>query len=236
MNVSFSLPLNANAAQVREVVQAIHEFFNLTADTPQSVIEHAAASAAVAHGTVSAASLATPAPAQASNTGVELDTAGLPWHADIHASSKTKNDDGTWRKKRGVDKATVTRVEAELRQVQAAPAPVNSTPPPSAAIPSPSAAVVPPAMTAAQPASPPPGIPVPGANIANPYTDLVAYLAKHTNTPENPTGRIPSNYPDQLLVHYGVTDGSGNPSLTLLAGRPDIAKTMHDFLKSQIGE
>lgn len=45
----------------------------------------------------------------------ERDSRGLPWHADIHASSKALNADGTWRTKRGVDKALVASVEAELR-------------------------------------------------------------------------------------------------------------------------
>ena len=45
----------------------------------------------------------------------ERDSRGLPWHADIHAGSKALNADGTWRTKRGVDKALVESVEAELR-------------------------------------------------------------------------------------------------------------------------
>ncbi len=55
--------------------------------------------------------------------GVELDSRGLPWDARIHASTKVKNtSDDTWRNKRGVDKALLTQVEAELKQVMAAPA------------------------------------------------------------------------------------------------------------------
>lgn len=46
----------------------------------------------------------------------ERDSRGLPWHADIHAGSKALNADGTWRTKRGVDKALVERIEQELRQ------------------------------------------------------------------------------------------------------------------------
>ena len=34
-------------------------------------------------------------------TGVELDSAGQPWDEKLHASSKAKVADGTWRKKRG---------------------------------------------------------------------------------------------------------------------------------------
>lgn len=60
-----------------------------------------------------------PTPASA-----ELDSAGLPWDKRIHASSRNKLQDGTWRMMRGVDKAVVESVEAELRAVQAIPVPV----------------------------------------------------------------------------------------------------------------
>ena len=50
------------------------------------------------------------------------DKDGLPWDERIHASSKTLNADGTWRKKRGVSDAEVTQVEAQLRGVMAIPA------------------------------------------------------------------------------------------------------------------
>lgn len=45
----------------------------------------------------------------------ETDSTGLPWDERIHASSKALNADGTWRTKRGVDKALVASVEAALR-------------------------------------------------------------------------------------------------------------------------
>ena len=46
---------------------------------------------------------------------VELDTAGLPWDVRIHASTKTKVKDGTWKSKRGLDETTKQSVIAELR-------------------------------------------------------------------------------------------------------------------------
>lgn len=45
----------------------------------------------------------------------ETDSTGLVWDERIHSSSKALNADGTWRTKRGVDKALVAQVEAELR-------------------------------------------------------------------------------------------------------------------------
>lgn len=44
----------------------------------------------------------------------ELDSNGIPWDERIHASTKTKNKDGSWKSLRGVDKDLVTQVEAEL--------------------------------------------------------------------------------------------------------------------------
>lgn len=45
----------------------------------------------------------------------ETDASGLPWDERIHASTKTKNADGKWKKRKGVQQPTVEQVEAELR-------------------------------------------------------------------------------------------------------------------------
>lgn len=56
--------------------------------------------------------------------GVELDTQGIPWHHEIHASTKSKNKDGSWMKKRGLnDEAKYNRIVAELKALHAMPAP-----------------------------------------------------------------------------------------------------------------
>lgn len=83
---------------------------------------------------------ATPAPAAA------VDAKGLPWDERIHASSRAKIADGSWRMKRGVQSHVVEAVEAELRAqmgfvgqsgstvaFDAAPADGASVPPPPAA-------------------------------------------------------------------------------------------------------
>lgn len=98
---------------------------------------------------------------------VELDSKGLPWDERIHASTKTKVADGTWKAKRGInDPALVARVEAELRARIAAPAPAAEHAPAmdAAAVfggavapaPLPPAAIVPPAAPSlpAAPAAP----------------------------------------------------------------------------------
>jgi hypothetical protein len=48
-------------------------------------------------------------------TGVERDRRGLPWDGRIHASSRAKVADGTWRMRRNVSDDVIMKVEAELR-------------------------------------------------------------------------------------------------------------------------
>lgn len=48
-----------------------------------------------------AAPTPTPAVAPEPPAGPELDSEGQPWNAELHASTKAKVADGTWRKKRG---------------------------------------------------------------------------------------------------------------------------------------
>lgn len=71
----------------------------------------------------------TPAPvAQAPvNNSDELDVKGLPYDARIHSAGKSKNQDGTWRYRRGVDPALVEQVEKEISKIRTA-SPVTSAP------------------------------------------------------------------------------------------------------------
>lgn len=68
-----------------------------------------------------AAAPSVPAAPSTHAPAVELDSKGLPWDERIHASTKAKISDGTWRMKKQVDSALVTSVEAELRARVAAP-------------------------------------------------------------------------------------------------------------------
>lgn len=51
----------------------------------------------------------------------ELDVNGLPWDERIHASSKTRNADGSWRQRRNLSPVTLETVTAELRARAANP-------------------------------------------------------------------------------------------------------------------
>lgn len=69
------------------------------------------------------------------------DKNGLPWDERIHAGTKALNGDGTWKKRRGVDDATVAAVTAEL--TGAAPQPEPTPAPTPAPTPEPTPAPVP---------------------------------------------------------------------------------------------
>jgi hypothetical protein len=83
-----------------------------------------------------AAGTAPPAP-QETTDGPELDAEGLPWDSRIHASTRTRNKDETWRLLRGVDQGLVDQVKAELKAAMSAPVPAS---PPAAPAETPPAA------------------------------------------------------------------------------------------------
>lgn len=56
----------------------------------------------------------------------DLDKNGIPWDGRIHASSKAKIADGSWRTKRGVDETLLATVTAELKQAVSAAPPVSA--------------------------------------------------------------------------------------------------------------
>lgn len=45
----------------------------------------------------------------------DLDSEGIPWDVRIHSSSKAKNNNGSWKLKKNVDKSIVNSVKVELR-------------------------------------------------------------------------------------------------------------------------
>lgn len=102
-----------------------------------------AADAPAAPGQPAAAPSASVPPA----AGVELDSTGLPHDRRIHASTKSKKQDGSWTALRGVDPALKIAVEQELRNLMAANAAAGIPAAPSSpAVPSaqaPAVAVVP---------------------------------------------------------------------------------------------
>lgn len=96
----------------------------------------------------------------------DRDKNGLPWDARIHSGAGTKTATGEWRKRKGVDAALVTAVEAELRAkvatpaaptmpaaaIAASPVPPTSPEPVAATIPTMPASAPAPVIPAAAPA------------------------------------------------------------------------------------
>lgn len=77
---------------------------------------------------------ATLAPAPAA----ELDDRGVPWSADFHAATKTKTQDGAWKKKRGGDHEALAAYEAQFTSVTPA-TPAPATAPGAVPVPAPNA-------------------------------------------------------------------------------------------------
>ena len=155
-----------------------------------------------------------------SAAGVDLDAKGMPWDNRIHAESKGKIADGTWRKKRNLDPALVASVEAELRQVMGAPAaaPLAPVPTPVAPI-APVPASVPQAIAPPAPAAapvPPVAVPAPGpvANEADARGMFVALVGRAS-------AAIQGQKVTQAEVNQCCAD-AGVPALPLLANRLDL--------------
>lgn len=178
------------------------------------------------------------APQTANPVGaVDLDKTGLPWDGSIHAESKSKIADGTWRKKRGVDPALVAMVESELRQVMGAA--------PAAPIPAPHAATV---------TMPTAGVASSAVAVPAPPTAPVAPVAPPPPAPlAAPVGEVPQDARAQFVGLVGrasaaiqagkVTQAeitqccvaSGVPALPLLANRLDLVAQVAAQVDAMIG-
>lgn len=77
------------------------------------------------------AGTSTSAPAEPPATSIELDASGLPWDERIHASSRAKVQNGTWRKRSKLAEGVYERIEAELRIHFPKPAAALPPPPPA---------------------------------------------------------------------------------------------------------
>jgi hypothetical protein len=113
-----------------------------------------------------------------------LDSAGTPWDERIHASTRTKVSDGTWKKRKGITPALYRTVMDQLMGTpQEAPATV-ATPAPQpqeAPVPTP-APVQPPTPTPAPAPTPvPTPVPAPAADI---QSRIQAWIGGAVDVPE----------------------------------------------------
>lgn len=151
--------------------------------------------------------------------GVDLDANGLPWDARIHASSKARVANGSWRTKKNVAPELVKRVEAELRAVLAIPgtAPAVAVPPP-------------PVELGNVPPPPPAGIATaPDTSTANPSSaPVIAPHGSITTFPqlaEKITTAIIGGLATQPEMS-AILSKCGFPSLPLVAARPELIPTV----------
>lgn len=124
------------------------------------------------------------------------DTRGFKWDSRIHARTKTKNVDGTWRYQRGIAQDKIDRIEAEIRQVKA-------TPPAAFVPPAPPAPPITPAMPVAQ-----------SAPVAAPVEDFPALMSLITTGIS--TQGLKRDKVNEVLQRHGI------PSLPVVASRPDL--------------
>lgn len=160
--------------------------------------------------------------------GVDLDAKGMPWDNRIHAESKGKIADGTWRKKRNLDPTVLATVEAELRQLMGAPAaplapttaPIAPTPPlapaapvtanlPTASVSQPVAAPLPPAAPNVAPAGEVP------QDARQQFVGLVGRASAAIQA-----GKVSQAEVNQICADSGI------PALPLLANRLDLVATV----------
>lgn len=152
-----------------------------------------------------------------------VDAANMPWDERIHAPSKTQNKDNTWRKKKGVDAATVAAVEAAYRNA-GYHAPQPATPPP-AAIPAPTMPPPPMPVAAIVPPMPVPTIPAPPvAAPSGDFSQFMAHLQTRMNEKDPATGMplIDATYlaakTQQIASAFGrpltvITDIASDPNM-----------------------
>lgn len=207
--ICFMLPLNATKAEAEGVIDRISDLFKLEGDGGISATD-AVSVAVIPQATLPGMTATTdPTPPAAS----DLDIEGLPWDARIHSSTKNKNEDGTWRIKRGTDKSLVTRIKNQLRATAAATAPAVAT-------------AAPPAPPAALPTPPIAGLPpLPGANVNPAYTEFVQFIAANSPpfTPE---------YVIAGLSGFGIAEGS----MQNLAHRPDLIPSIRAAFAAAISK
>lgn len=191
---------------------------SLPASTPLSMAGVPSVPSPVTAPAVSAPSVG----ASLAHAGVELDKNGLYWDERIHSSSKDKNKDETWRAKRGVDKALVPIVEAEIRAILAIPsgvAPPAVPTPPAAAVPQVPSVPLPPAGTTVA------TTPVPAAPAADEhaFTRWMEELAPEMA----PGGRFTPDLLTKLIVVQGLDPALG---LMVYTKRQDLVPAAREIV------
>jgi len=155
----------------------------------------------------------------ANGSPTELDANGLPWIAEIHSTSKNKNQDGTWRYIRGGDPEVRAQVEARVRAEMAGGAQASDdTPPPP-----------PPLNTAPRDDTPPPPPP-----LAEPQADAPPANQVTMQQVFSRANKMPIEERNQALELVGLA--SMTEFLKAVKADPSIAGALNDALSAISGE
>ena len=173
-----------------------------------------------------------PSAATAPTAAPERDSSGIVWDPRIHASTKSKKQDGTWTARRGVDEQLRATVEAELRGTPlppAAPAAPAGDPYLAAMAPQapvPPAPPAPPAATAVpQPPAPPAAPAAPGAAPTS-FPELLARLG-----PALAAKPAEANAASAKVCQHPAINV---PSLGSFAARPDLIPVFWELYKAEV--
>jgi len=179
-----------------------------------------------------------PAPDAQNIDSGDLDVNGLPWDARIHASTKGKNQDGSWKALRGVNKDIVPGIEAELRAALGNAASSETPPPPPVVA---NASTTAPAGAGDVPPPPPPPVQAPGADAPPPPPPVVDAAPE---APAGPTAatvfklitelkknnRLPQEQQDMALEMVGL---KGLPEfMNLVKTKPELAQELLDAVNT----
>ena len=136
-----------------------------------------------------------------------LDSSGVVWDARIHASTRTKVQDGTWKMKRGVEPELVAQVMAELKGQQVDPATLGF----GATAPTPPA---------------PPAPPAPAPVAAVPVPPVAPVMADASDWPADLLGPHRAGFEFQAFMQYvmaRVNEGIPTPTLLATCKEHDVA-------------
>lgn len=169
--------------------------------------------------------------------GAELDSAGNPWDARIHSGGKSTLQDGTWKLKKGVDKALVDQITAQNKALIASPLPGNLPTQPLNTPPANAAASLPPLNPVGLPDLPPlnaePVQQLPAVDVeVTDYASFALWISQQSVKP-GLAEAVKANL-DHGLKHYGFVDAEGNPHLPAVAHRPDAIDGFYRWLKFQL--
>lgn len=156
-------------------------------------------------------------------SGVPLDVEGLPWDARIHAASKSKIANGSWKLKKGMSeqKPFVDSVKAELRNTMAIPAGAPAAPAPVVQAPP---APLPPVTPPAPPAPPPPAAPAAPAGDPADFPSFMQWVSGLIHQ-----GRWTHDHTTATLQRHQL------PGAVALASRPDLIPQVVRDIKTQLG-